>query len=77
MVEKLERECRRQNQNPAAMLSVAYAGMGETDKAIAWLQRAYDAHQPILSAKVDPVYDSIRRHPKFQQLLRQAGLAPE
>lgn len=77
-VEKLKQECRRQNQNPAAMLSMAYAGMGETDKAVAWLQRAHDEHLPILThLKVDPVYDSIRHDPKFQQLLRQAGLAPD
>ena len=68
----------RQNQNPAAMLSMAYAGMGETDKAVLWLQRAHDEHLPILThPKVDPVYDSIRHDPKFQQLLRQAGLAPD
>ena len=77
-VEKLEQECRRQNQNPAAMLSMAYAGMGETDKAVAWLQRAHDEHLPIVThLKVDPVYDSLRHDPKFQQLLQQAGLAPD
>jgi tetratricopeptide (TPR) repeat protein len=76
-VEKLLQIARRQNQNPAPMLSVAYAGMGEADKAVAWLQKAHDEHLSVLThLKVEPVYDAVRDHPGFRQLMRQAGLAP-
>jgi TolB-like protein/DNA-binding winged helix-turn-helix (wHTH) protein/Tfp pilus assembly protein PilF len=77
-VEKLKEESRRKTLNPAHMLAVAYAGMGETQSAVAWLQRAHDEHLPVLThLKVEPIYDSIRHDPTFQQLLRRAGLAAD
>ena len=77
-VEKLDEASRRTNQNPAPMLSVAYAGMGETDKAVAWLQKAHDGQLSVLiHLKVEPIYDSIRHDPRFQQLLRRAGLTAD
>ena len=54
----------------------AYAGMGDRDEALSWLERAYAEHSNILGTlKVDPAYDSLRAEPRFQYVLRRVGLA--
>ena len=53
-----------------------YAGLGEKEQAFKWLQRSYDGHEVWLTwLKVDPVLDSLRSDPRFQDLLRRVGLA--
>jgi hypothetical protein len=54
----------------------AYIGMGNNDRAIAWLEKAQAQHSNGLTAlKVDPVYDPLRSDPRFRHLMRQVGLA--
>jgi TolB-like protein/DNA-binding winged helix-turn-helix (wHTH) protein/Tfp pilus assembly protein PilF len=54
----------------------AYIGMGNNDRALAWLEEAHAQHSNGLTAlKVDPLYDPLRGDPRFQQILRQVGLA--
>jgi TolB-like protein/DNA-binding winged helix-turn-helix (wHTH) protein/Tfp pilus assembly protein PilF len=61
--------------DPAPLLAMAYAGMDNKDDALAWLQKAYVEHCSVLTAlKVDPIYDPLRRDPRFQQLLRRVRL---
>jgi Tfp pilus assembly protein PilF len=75
-LEKWQQLNRTQQMNPAAII-VAYVGMGNKDEAFAWLQRAYSERSNALTAlKVDPIYDPLRGDPRFQELLRRAGLAP-
>ena len=58
------------------MLAQAYAGIGDNDQAIAWLQKALVEHSnAVANLKVDPVYDPLRGDPLFQDLLRRIGLA--
>lgn len=74
-LQKLEETNRRWHLDPAPMFAMAYAGMNDKDKALAWLQRAYAAHSNDLNAlKVDPVYDTLRGDPRFQELTRRVGL---
>jgi TolB-like protein/tetratricopeptide (TPR) repeat protein len=57
--------------------AVAYAGLGQRDQAIQWLERAYeerDSHAPFLH--VDPRLASLREDPRFLALLKHAGLEP-
>jgi TolB-like protein/DNA-binding winged helix-turn-helix (wHTH) protein/Tfp pilus assembly protein PilF len=60
---------------------LAYSGSGdekENDKVLALLQKAYRERSPVLTQiKVDPQYDPLRNDPRFQELLRQVGLADE
>jgi len=56
-------------------LARAWASAGQPDKAVAYLQAAFDSHSssmPFLG--VTPVLDSIRHLPAVQDLMRKAGL---
>jgi len=54
-----------------------YAGLGDKDKALTWLERAFDEHgYSLLRLKVDPFFDSLRSHPRFQDLLRRMNFPP-
>jgi hypothetical protein len=56
--------------------AVAYIGMGNNDKAMVWLEKAYAEHSSSLNAiQVDPTYDPVRSDPRFQDLVRRIGLA--
>jgi TolB-like protein/DNA-binding winged helix-turn-helix (wHTH) protein/Tfp pilus assembly protein PilF len=53
-----------------------YVAMGKKDEAIAFLQKSYREHSNLVTCiKVDPAFDPLRGDPRFQELLRQAGLA--
>jgi tetratricopeptide (TPR) repeat protein len=69
-VQKLEEESRRKYVQPMAIAWV-YAGLGEKNHAIRWLQKGYemrDSH--MLFLKVAPELDPLRSDPRFQDLLR-------
>jgi len=56
-------------------LSLAYSGTGQNERVIDLLQQAYSEHSnAVVQIKVDPMYDSIRSDPRFQDLLRRMGL---
>ena len=52
-----------------------YIAAGEKDKAIEWLEKGFEVHDPVspyLSCL--PLYDDIRPDPRFQDLLRRMNL---
>ena len=54
---------------------IAYLGLGDYDKAFAWLERAYQEQANIIQfLKVHPFFDPIRDDPRFTDLLRRVGL---
>ena len=58
-----------------AELAVLYVGLGEKEKALSALERAYAAHDlQMQNLGIDPGYDSIRSEPRFQDLMRKVGL---
>ena len=58
-------------------LAALYIGLGDKEGAMSLLEKGYDAHDPHLeNLKVDPLYDSLRPDPRFQDLMRRVGLAP-
>ena len=60
----------------AGAVAAAYAGMGDKENALEWLDRAYTEHSnDITTLKVNPTYDLLRGDPRFQQLLKRVGLA--
>ncbi len=49
--------------------------MGRTEQTIAFLQQAVASRSnAVTTLKVDPMYDPLRSDPRFQEVMRQAGL---
>jgi len=56
-------------------LAIVYAGLGENDKAMDWLEKAYGDHSnAIVFLKVDPQLDTLRASPRFHELQRRLRL---
>jgi tetratricopeptide (TPR) repeat protein len=49
-----------------------YAGMGETHKAMEWLEKTYEQREAWMDLlQVEPMYDNLRSDPRFQDLLEK------
>ena len=61
---------------PAAAFAWAYSGLGETDKALEWIERSIDQRDPTLvtALKCAPSYDRLRALPIFPVLLQRMNL---
>ncbi len=72
---KVEQFAWKPQQRIPALLLV-YSALGRRDQTIAVLQQAVADHSnAVTSIKVDPMYDPLRSDPRFQDVLRRAGLA--
>jgi TolB-like protein/DNA-binding winged helix-turn-helix (wHTH) protein len=58
------------------LIAAIHAGLGQTDPAFEWLERAFQEHSWDIAwqIKADPRIDNLRSDPRFQSLLRRAGL---
>ena len=57
-------------------LAMAYAALGQSDVAFEWLETAREGHDMWINfIKVDPKMDSLRRDPRYMELLRRIGLS--
>ena len=55
-------------------LAVSYLALGDRDRTLQWLDRAYGERSPYMSnLQRDPELDDIRSHPGFSRLLKRAG----
>ena len=74
-LERLERLPR--GENASIDFANRYASLGEKDKALDWLEKGYEEHAPLMVLiKADPLYDSLRSDPSFQDLLRRMKFPP-
>ena len=56
-------------------MAIVYAGMGDKDRAFAWLEKAYrERNGSIPMLKVDYFFNSIKDDARFSDLLKRAGL---
>jgi serine/threonine protein kinase/tetratricopeptide (TPR) repeat protein len=62
---------------PPCHMAYAYAGLGEVDTAIHWLERAFEVRDPHLNGLGDHLpYDALRSDARFQSLLARLRHAP-
>lgn len=60
---------------PSGAIAVLYGALGERNQAFAWLDKAYEEHDPELTyIKVGPRFEPLRHDARFQQLVRRLGL---
>lgn len=61
----------------AVLIAGCYAGAGEVDLALEWLERANEVHRPLLLfLRTNPDFDPLRGDPRFEDLMRRIGLPP-
>ena len=73
-IEELARRSRREYV-PAFCTGLVYIGLGEVERALLWLEKAYDDRSAyMVFAKVEPLLDEIRKHPRFAGLLTEMRL---
>jgi TolB-like protein/DNA-binding winged helix-turn-helix (wHTH) protein/Flp pilus assembly protein TadD len=66
---------KQHSHNPTMWAATAYLGVGDKEKAVDWLVKAYQQRtNELTKLKVDPVFDPLRNDPRFQDLLRRVGL---
>lgn len=60
---------------PPSIFARLYLAIGETEKCFEWLQRGFqERDQWLCFLKIEPAFDGIRRHPRFDALLKKIGL---
>jgi TolB-like protein/DNA-binding winged helix-turn-helix (wHTH) protein len=60
-----------------SVFAYAYLGLGDKDRALTFLERAYEEQDPALFyLKVSPLLDPLRSEPRFQALLRRMNFPP-
>ena len=72
---QLLHELLRENQVSPYYLAVGYAGLGETDRAFEFLERAYREQASMLQyLKIQPTLETLRPDPRFRELAKRIGL---
>jgi serine/threonine-protein kinase len=66
-----------QAQFPNYSIAVVYAGLGDKEQSISWLQKGYEERdEDMMYMKIEPVLDPIRPDPRFRELIRRLGFPP-
>lgn len=73
-LDELRRVVRPRDPSPFR-LGYVHLGLGDTDAAFDWLEKAVETRDWQLSMlKVEPAFDSVRSNPRFAALLERVGL---
>ncbi len=71
LLDQLMEQSKRRYVSPF-YVAIVYAGLGENDQALDWIEKAYkDRSNAIVFAKVNPQLDTLRSTPRFQSLLHR------
>lgn len=58
-------------------IAMGYAMIDDKEKALEWLEKAFEAHDPyLIMITGGPSWDSVRDDPRFQDLLRRMNFPP-
>jgi tetratricopeptide (TPR) repeat protein len=75
LLEKLQELSKERYVSPF-FVAVFHVGLGANSQAFEDLQRAYEERDAsLIYLKVEPMFDSLRPDPRFQDLMRRVGLA--
>ena len=75
MVDELD-ELSRQQYVSAFTFAWIYLNLGEQERVLDYLEQSYaERSSYLMLLKVEPFFDTIRSHPRFQDLQRRVGLA--
>jgi serine/threonine-protein kinase len=67
----------RQTYVPPYFIAAVYAALGDKERALQWLDKAYTEHDLYVTwIKVDPAVDPLRSDARFRQLTKRMGLSP-
>jgi tetratricopeptide (TPR) repeat protein len=55
-------------------IAVVYTGIGDRNSAFEWLEKAYRERTMRIQELPDPIFDSLRSDPRFNDLLQRIGL---
>jgi adenylate cyclase len=65
----------RKNGTAPQFIGIMYSRAGERDRALEWLQRSFDAHDPnVPFAVTGPTWQAFRGDPRFDAIHRKLGL---
>lgn len=63
---------------PPTYFGMLFAGLGDQNKAMDWLEKAYEERADGLTwLNVEPMLDAVRNNARFQSLIRKIGLTSE
>ncbi|MDH4218821.1 MAG: protein kinase [Candidatus Aminicenantes bacterium] len=69
------KELWRQGGIAAYPIARVYAGLGEEDLVLEWLEKSIERREPlIVRLNVDPIFDSLCSNPRFKALLKKMNL---
>lgn len=61
---------------PAYEFAIAYAGVGNVEEELRWIQSAYEQRSDyLLTLNVEPLFDNLKTDARFRYLVHQLGLA--
>lgn len=60
---------------PPDHIALIYAGLGDRDETLRWLERGYQERDPLMVfLGVDQKWNDLRSDPRFQELMKKIGL---
>ena len=79
LVDTLTARWRARNGEPAVSdvatgIAQIYAGLGDPERALDWLERAVGTDMYVAYLRIDPTFRSLHAEPRFQTLLNAVGL---
>jgi len=77
VLKELQETAKRRYVSPYDLATI-YAGLGEKEQALAWLEKAYEDRSGWLGLwlKVDPKFEGLRADERFGRLLQRVGHTP-
>ena len=69
------KESAKSNYVPSVLVAEACVRVGDKECAFEWLEKGFEERDDLMiNLKVEPVFDSLRSDPRFQDLVRRVGI---